>query len=88
MTNIICGVLDWIYGILDAILPDLSIDSGIMGNVSDSMSIILSLIAQANCIFPVNTALTILGLVVAINLVKFGIWGINWIVKRITELIP
>lgn len=87
MTNIIVSVIEWLKGIVMK-LPDLSVDSSALSSMIDGIEIVISFIAAANYIVPISTILTILALVYGFKVIKFTVFLINWVVRRIFDIIP
>lgn len=88
MTGIIVNVLNWLAGVITAHIPAITLDSGVLGNVSDAIAYVLDVVAKTNWIFPVPDALLIIGIVIGFTLVKVGIFVANWVIQRIFDVIP
>lgn len=69
-------------------LPDLSVDSSVVTSMSSAMDSVVSFIAAANYVVPITTILLILSLVYGFKLVKFSIFAINWVIRRIADFVP
>ena len=88
MTDIICGVLRFFTDLIAKHFPDFSIGSGHLGTISDSFQSVIEFIAQINFFVPLPTILLILSLVYGLKLVKFTIFLVNWVIRRIADIIP
>lgn len=73
----------WIYK-----LPELSIDSAYYTNIRNALATVVDFIKQVNFIVPIDTILLILSIVYGFRLVKFAVFVINWVVRRIADFIP
>lgn len=58
--------------------------AGLPADVESSLALIVSYGKQFDSVFPVNTALTILGLAIAFHLGVFLFKGFNWLLHKIT----
>lgn len=87
MTNIIVSVLSWLEGMVGK-LPDLSIDSGVLSQLINGMNRVIDFVKVANFIVPLDHILIIMGLMYTIRSRKFLIAIINWVIRRIADLIP
>lgn len=73
---------------LIAVFPDLSVDNGILSKMTDGMDIVFEFLGRVNFFIPLDQMLIIMGLVYTIRNVKFIMFGINWIIRRIVDAIP
>lgn len=87
MTNFFISMIEliktWIMKI-----PDLSIDSGYLANMTAAMETIIDFMSAVNFIIPLPTILLIMGIVYGFKVIKFTIFGINWIIRRLVDAFP
>lgn len=88
MTAIIISFINFLGRVLDTAMPDLSVDSGYLSNVVTGLDMVIDFMAQVNFIVPLPTILLITSIVFSFRLTKFIIFIVNWIVRRIADVIP
>lgn len=88
MTSIICSVLNFITNLILNHFPSFSIESGTLGSIASSFSTVMDFLSQINFIVPLPTCLMILSLVYGIKLAKFVLFLINWVLRRLADIIP
>ena len=88
MTNMIVTFLEFLTGVVDTLVPNLSVDSGILANIADGLEVIVEFIAQVNFLIPLPTIFLVLSIVFGFRLVKFTIFVVNWVIRRIADVIP
>ena len=87
MTDIICSVLQFFTNLIVDHFPDLSVGSSQLGTISSSFETI-QFIAQVNFFIPLPTILAIFSIVYGIKLAKFTLFIVNWVIRRIADIIP
>ncbi len=88
MTDIIVSVINWIASIVDTVIPSLSLESAHLSSIVDGLELIIEFMAQINFLIPLPTILLVISIVYGFRLVKFSIFAINWVIRRIADLIP
>lgn len=88
MTEIICNVLSFFRDLIVNYFPDISIGSGNLSSVADAFETMVSFIAQINFLVPLPTMFTILSLVYGLKIGKFVVFLVNWVIRRIADIIP
>lgn len=88
MTNMIVTFLEFLTGVVDTLVPNLSVDSGILSNIADGLEVIVDFIAQVNFLIPLPTIFMVLSIVFGFRLIKFTIFVVNWVIRRIADIIP
>ncbi len=88
MTDIIVSVINWMASIVDMVIPSLSLESAHLSNIVDGLEVIIEFMAQINFLIPLPTILLVISIVYGFRLVKFSIFAINWVIRRIADLIP
>lgn len=69
-------------------LPDLSIESTYLSNMVSGMHTVVDFLAFVNFIIPLDTILLIMSIVYGFKVVKFMVFLINWVVRRIADFFP
>lgn len=87
MTGLAVSFLEFLKGVIGR-FPDLSVDNGIISNMSQGMDTVFGFIGKVNFFIPLDHMLAIMGLVYVIRNSKFIVFIINWIIRRIADLIP
>lgn len=88
MTQLIVAFFNFITGIINNWLPTFTLGDGVLSNVVDAFAYFVKLISNINWLVPVNDVLLIISLLVGYKLVMFVIFIVNWIIKRIGDIIP
>lgn len=83
MTEIISNIIKLILDTIINLMPEIEIDPAVGDNVSAAVEKINESMGIVAFFFPVKTALTIFGIILAIIMTKFGIFLVNWVIKRI-----
>lgn len=87
MTDIAVGFLEMLQSWIGK-LPDLSVDSSVISSMTSAADTVISFIAAANYIVPISTILLILSIVYGFKLLKFSVFIINWVIRRIADFVP
>ncbi|MBS6953452.1 MAG: hypothetical protein KH230_09465 [Enterocloster asparagiformis] len=88
MTDIIVSVINWMATVVGTLLPDLSLDSGHLASIVDGLEVVIEFMSQVNFLIPLPTILLVISIVYGFRLIKFSIFLINWVIRRIADLIP
>ena len=88
MTDIIVSVINWMASIVDMVIPSLSLESAHLSSIVDGLEVIIEFMAQINFLIPLPTIVLVISIVYGFRLVKFSIFAINWVIRRIADLIP
>ncbi len=87
MTDMIVGLLDLVSSLIQK-LPELSIDSAHLSSMSSAFSTIIDFLVKANYVVPIDTILLITSIVYGFRVVKFGVFVVNWIIRRLVDAVP
>lgn len=87
MTEIIISVLDFFKGLVLS-MPDLSMDTGQLSQIVTALDKVVEFIAKVNFLVPIDHILLLISLVYGFKLVKFSVFAINWVIRRIADIIP
>ncbi len=86
---IIKALLNIIFGLIGSLLQLLPVlDFPFTQNISDSIVYMANFMGKANAFFPVADFFIVLGGYFAIPAYKFVWFIINWIIRRIADVIP
>lgn len=88
MTDILCSILDFFQNVIVKYFPDLSLESSHLGTIADAFEMVIDFIGQVNFFIPIPTILIILSIVYGIKFAKFTLFIINWVIRRIADIIP
>lgn len=91
MTDILSGFLDFAFSALNGFFSDMpvySIPDTSYSAVTDGMQTIYDLLVQVNFLIPLDQICIMIGIDLGIRVVKFSIFAINWIVRRVCDVIP
>lgn len=86
ITKAILNVVFGLLGTLLSLLPPL--DFPFMTDISNGIKTLIEFIGKADAFIPVDTILIVLGACVSIPLFKMMFFVINWIIRRIADVIP
>lgn len=87
MTNIIVSFFQFLQSLIGK-LPDLSVDNTALSSMVSAMDTVFDFIGKVNFFIPLDHMLLILGLVYSIRAAKLLLFVINWIIRRIADVIP
>ena len=88
MTGIIVSVIDWLTSVVNAIIPDLSVSDSFLSNVADALELVIDFVAKVNFLIPIPTILLVMSIVYTFKYSKFIVFCVNWVIRRIADLIP
>ncbi|MEY8357325.1 hypothetical protein AALB39_28835 [Lachnospiraceae bacterium 54-53] len=88
MTDIIIAVLNFFSSIVESSFPALTADNSIISQVQAAVTAVSGFIAKVNFLVPIDTVFQILGLIVVFKVGKFGVFVVNWVIRRIADIIP
>lgn len=87
MTDFFVGLIEllksWVLK-----LPELGVDSSSLSSIFSSKDTIIQFIAAVNFLLPLPTILTVLAIVYGFKAVKFSIFIINWVIRRLADFFP
>lgn len=87
MTDLAVGFLNMLQSWIGK-LPDLSVDSSVMSSLTAAVDTVISFMAAANYIIPISTILLILSIVYGFKILKFSVFIVNWVIRRIADFVP
>lgn len=84
---IIEAILNIVFGLLTVIInmfPSFNVPMDILGSVA----LVGSLLAEISYYFPVDTFITCVILYMLTVGSSIGLWAINWVIRRVFDVIP
>lgn len=87
MTDFVCSIIEFVGKLLSG-FPTFDMASSNLSTISSSLNTVLDFINQANFIIPLSDILIIIGIDLTIRVTKFLIFIINWIIRRVVDVIP
>ena len=88
MTAIICNVLSWLQNLIVTRVPAMELGDGVLSSVIAALDTFLDFVSNVNWLVPVNDCLLIISLIVGYRLALFAVFVINWVLRRIFDIIP
>lgn len=83
------ALLDLLFNIINSLLSLLpALDAPWLNDVKDGINTVADTVSAADAFIPVKTVFIVLSAVVAIPVFKFLFFIINWIIRRIADVIP
>lgn len=87
MTDFVCSIIEFLGKLLSS-FPSFEMSSDNLNMVSSSLATVLDYVKQANFIIPLPDIMIIIGIDLTIRVSKFLVFIINWIIRRIVDVIP
>lgn len=87
MTDMIVSFFGFLQKLVGK-LPDLSVDNATLSSMSSGMDKVFEFIGKVNFLVPIDHILLIVALVYTIRSAKLILFIINWIIRRIADVIP
>lgn len=88
MTNLIVSLLGFLTDTVTNVLPKVSLGDGVLQNAISAFSYFVDMIANINWLVPVDDALLIIGITVGYRVTMFIIFIVNWVIRRVFDVIP
>lgn len=88
MTEIICKFIDFVLELSSMILPDIAFATDLFSNLGEYLEIGLDLLIKVNFLIPVPLIITILFIQLMLRIAYIAMFVINWVIKRIFDVIP
>ncbi|MCT4606650.1 MAG: hypothetical protein N4A64_11205 [Marinisporobacter sp.] len=85
LEGLLVAVINFIGGMID-LIP--AFDMGIGNNLTNSIQFMANLVAGAGILIPVKDIFLIISIIVSFRVFMFSVFAINWIIRRIVDLIP
>ena len=88
MTNLIVSFLGFLTDLVTNYFPAFSFGNGVLSKVVDAFSYFVQMISNIDWLVPVNDVLLIFSLIAGYKVIMFVVFIINWIIRRIGDVIP
>lgn len=86
ITTALLNLLFYIVSGLLSLLP--ALDFPWTYNIANALTTLATYIQKANMFIPVNHIFIVIGAAVSVPLFKFMFFVVNWIIRRISDVIP
>lgn len=88
MTGLINGFIDFVIELLMFVWPEISIGFEVFANFDDYISVGLDILKKVNFLVPVPLIFQTVGVMIVFKSGKVIFWAVNWVIKRIFDVIP
>jgi hypothetical protein len=88
MTNLIVSFLGFLTDLVTNYFPAFTLGNGVLSKVVDAFSYFVQMISNIDWLVPVNDVLLIFSLIAGYKVIMFVVFIINWIIRRIGDVIP
>ena len=88
LSDLIVSVVSALLSFFDGALPTYDLDPSGYATVQTSIQTVMEWVRDANFILPLSDMLLILGIDVGIRIFKFSVFIVNWIIRRVADVIP
>lgn len=88
MTKLICSLIDFVIDLITLVLPDISLPEEVVASINAGSNSVVEILNNINFILPVPLIFKILILMITFRFGKILLWGANWIIKRVFDVIP
>lgn len=88
MTDLINSFIDIIVEFAMFFWPEILIEPEIISNIDKYISFAIDLLKQINFLVPVPLIFTVLSIQITLKVGTFALWIVNWIIKRVFDVIP
>lgn len=85
------GIIVSFFGFLESLVgkfPDLSVNNEALSSMASGMDSVFEFIGKANFLVPIDHILLVIALVYGIRAAKLLVFAINWVIRRIADVIP
>ena len=88
MTAIFCAFIDMIAEFVMFVMPEVTLAPDVIANLDKYISVGIDFLKAVNFIIPLPLIVAVLAAQIAIRSGEVILWGINWVIKRIFDVIP
>lgn len=88
MTALINQFIDFLIELVMFVWPEISIEADVIVNLGEYMQTGLSILKMVNFLVPVPLIFQVVGIMVTLKIASVLLWGANWIIKRVFDVIP
>lgn len=87
-STLISDLLNWVSSFVSINVPTFGVSNSNMNTIGSSISALSDFIGMVNFIVPLSDIAIIIGLDMALRFSKLTLFIINWVIRRIADLIP
>lgn len=88
MTGIIVKFIKVIVGIVSFLFPDNLFMADVFQNFNSYWNTFIDFLAAVNFLIPLPDIMKAFGLMVSLTVIKFTLFIVNWVIKRVFDVIP
>lgn len=88
VTELINGFIDFIVELFMFVWPEISIEADILANMDSYIHLAIDLLKKINFLIPVPLIFFLLSTMITLKVASVVLWAVNWIIKRIFDVIP
>lgn len=88
MTQLIISIIDLIAGLAIQVFPKTDYMSHLPDNFSSGVATVVKWLQMINFIVPLNDIIKMITLIITFTLSGFLLFVLNWIIRRIFDVIP
>jgi len=88
MTDLINNFIDFIGELVMFVWPEISIEEEVFTNLDYYLSAGLDILKKVNFLVPIPLIFQIVGFMVVFKAGSIVIWAVNWVIKRVFDVIP
>lgn len=88
MTDLINSFIDFIIELFMFVWPEISIEADILLSIDKYIGLAIDLLKKINFLIPVPLIFLVLSAMITLKVAAVVLWAVNWIIKRIFDVIP
>lgn len=88
MTELICNFIDFVLELLSLLLPDVTFATELFSNIGEYIEFGLDLLIKVNFMIPVPLVMGILWAMFGLRILFITLYVLNWVIRRIFDVIP
>lgn len=88
MTSIITSIIAMFASLFDKLMPVYDINSSYYSTISSSITTVADFVKQANFIIPLPDIIAMVGIDLGIRIFKIAAFSVNWVIRRLGDVIP
>lgn len=88
MTELICNFIDFVIELVMFFYPDVAVAGDFFSNIGAYMEIGLDLLKKINFLVPVPLIIQVLFIMVSLRVSYTILYILNWVIRRIFDVIP
>ena len=88
MTAMIVDMINRFVNYMSLNMPRFDIGTGDMSKIIDSISAVVTFLVDVNFILPLGDIAAIITICLSAEVAKFVAFAVNWVIRRVCDLIP